>query len=319
MAEATVLMSRPITVRDLSAFLADNRVQVLDVTSGVASGTRRLILGRLGEAQPTHEVAVASTESAAMALEAESSRLDELHARLSLTMRPTIPRVVERVQVAGMPGVVLTAVPGLRAMCDLTLPARARAEAGSVQAWLEELWLETADGVEAVDLGRDVLDVVHSRSRSAGEMAETVRAVDQAYARLSSFAVPRTASHGCLCRQHVFVDDDGVVTGVDGWGAGQLRGDPLRDLGHWVVRSSGRRLDQVMAARTPLNRTLRDVVVAGLAVWAIPPTYWRDVLLLVEAELAVKELRDGDYAAIELLTRVSRAMPRDVRRDGRPT
>ena len=57
-----------------------------------------------------------------------------------------------------------------------------------------------------------------------------------------------------------------------------------------------------MAARTPFKRALRDFVMSGLAVWAIPPTYWRDVLLLVGAELAVKELRGGDYAAMEVLT-----------------
>jgi hypothetical protein len=58
---------------------------------------------------------------------------------------------------------------------------------------------------------------------------------------------------------------------------------------------------------------------SGLAVWAIPPTYWRDVLLLVGAELAVKELRGGDYAAMEVLNRASRAMPRETRRDGSGT
>jgi hypothetical protein len=318
MSEATALTSRPTVVRELSAFLVDNRVQVLDVTSGAPASTRRLFLGRLGDGQPTHEVVVATSGPAGAAVETESRRLDELYARLSAVMRATIPRVVEPVLVSGKPGIVLTAVPGLRAVSDLTLPARARAEAAAVQAWLEQLWLETADHVEAVDLGRDVLDVVHSRSRRVGELAETVRAVDRAYARLSAFVIPRTASHGCLCRRHVFVED-GVVTGVDGWGAAQLRSDPLRDLGHWVVRSSGRRLDQVMTARTPLNRTLRDFVMTGLAVWAIPPTYWRDVLLLVEAELAVKELREGDLAAMDLLTRASSAMPRDMRREGTHT
>lgn len=318
MSEVTALPSRPTVVRDLSAFLIDHRVQVLDVTSGSAPGTRRLFLGRLGDVQPSYEVAMASTERGGVAVEAEFSLLGELHQRMSTSMRPTVPCVVERVQVAGLPGIVLTAVPGLRAVSDLTLPARARDEAGAVQAWLKRLWLETAGQVDAVDLGKDLVDVVRSRSRPAGEMAETIRAVDRAYDRLSAFDIPRTASHGCLCRQHVFVDR-GVVTGVDGWGTAQPRGDPLRDLGHWVVRSSGRNLDQVMAARTPFKRTLRDFVMSGLAVWAIPPTYWRDVLLLVGAELAVKELRGGDYAAMEVLNRASRAMPRETRRDGSGT
>jgi hypothetical protein len=305
-----LLTDRRTLVRDLDAFLADHGTRVLDVTAGAASGTRRLILGRLGDPQPTHAVALANTDDAVAAVGAESRHLEELHGRLGLVMRVTIPSPVEEVQVAGLPALVVTAVPGLRPLSGKTLRSRVRAEAGAVQAWLAQLWQETADEPQPVDLGQEVLNLLSTRSRQVFGMAETVRAVDHACARLSAFTIPRTVSHGCVCRQHVFVEE-GVVTGVDDWGASQLRGDPLRDLGHWVVRSSGRHLDQVMAARTPLNRTLRDFVIAGLAVWAIPPTYWRDVLLLVEAELAGKGLRDGDYGAMELLTKVSRAMPRE--------
>ena len=304
------VIDRRTVVRDLDAFLADHGVEVLDVMSGAAPGTRRLILGRLGDREPTHAVALANTKGAVAAVDTESRHLEELHGRLGLVMRVTIPGPLERVQVAGLPALVVTAVPGLRAVSDERLRSGARAEAEAVQSWLAQLWRETADEPQPVDLGRDVLDLLRSRSRRVSGMADTVRAVDHACARLSGFTIPRTVSHGCLCRQHVFVED-GVVSGVDSWGASQLRGDPLRDLGHWVVRSTGRHLDQVIAARTPLNRTLRDFVVAGLAVWAIPPTYWRDVLLLVEAELAGKGLQDGDYGALELLTKVSRALPRD--------
>ena len=305
-----LLTDRRTDVRDLDAFLADHGIEVLDVMSGAASGTRRLILGRLGDPQPTHAVALANTEDAVAAVETESRHLEELHGRLGLVMRVTIPSPVEQVQVAGLPALVVTAVPGLRAVTDEGRRSGARAEAGAVQSWLAQLWQETADEPQPVDLGQDVLHLLRSRSRRVSGMADTVRAVDHACARLSAFTIPRTVSHGCLCRQHVFVEE-GVVSGVDNWGASKLSGDPLRDLGHWVVRSTGHHLDQVVAARTPLNRTLRDFVIAGLAVWAIPPTYWRDVLLLVEAELAGKGLRNGDYGAMELLTKVSRALPRE--------
>jgi hypothetical protein len=310
MPRTTVLTGRRTAVRDLGVFLAEHGIEVLDVTSGAASGTRRLILGRLGAPQPTHAVAVANTEDAVAAAEAESRHLEELQGRLGLVMRVTIPSPLERVQVAGLPALVVTAVPGLRARSVETFRSGARVEATAVQSWLAQLWRVTADEPEAVDLGRDVLGLLRSRSRRVSGMADTLRIVDRAYGRLSGFTIPRTMSHGCLCRQHVFVEE-GVVSGVDDWGASQLLGDPLRDLGHWVVRSTGRHLDQVMAARTPLGRTLRDFVIAGLAVWTIPPTYWRDVLLLVEAELAVKRLQNGDYSAMELLTKVSRALPRE--------
>jgi hypothetical protein len=315
MPRSTVPTSRRTDVRDLTAFLAEHRVEVLDVTSGAAPGTRRLILGRVGESQPTHAVAVAITEDAVAAVDTESRHLQELHDRLGLVMRVTIPSPLEQLQVSGLPALVVTAVPGLRARSDARLRSRARAEAGAVQCWLARLWQMTADQPEAVDLGRDVLDLLRSRSRRVSGMADTVRTVDRAYGRLSGFGVPRTVHHGCLCRQHVFVEE-GVVSGVDSWGASQLRGDPLRDLGHWVVRSTGPDLDRVLAARTPLSRTLRDFVIAGLAVWAIPPAYWRDVLVLVEAELVAKGLREGDYGALEQLTKLSRAMPREGRHDG---
>jgi hypothetical protein len=313
-----MLTGRRTVMRDLSAFLADHGIEILDVRSGTASGTRRLILGRVGDPQPTHAVVVANTQDAVAALETESRHLEELQGRLGPAMRITVPSPVEQLEVAGLPALVVTAVPGHRAFPDETLRSGARAEADAVQSWLAQLWRETADEPDTVDLGRDVLELVRSRSRRVSGMADTVRAVDRAYARLSEFSIPRTASHGCLCRQHVFVEE-GVVTGVDSWGASQLRGEPLRDLGHWVVRSTGRHLDQVIAARTPLNRTLRDFVIAGLAVWAIPPTYWRDVLFLAETELAVKALQGGDYTAMELLTKISRALPREKRQDGKRT
>jgi hypothetical protein len=312
------LTRRGTVVRDLSAFLADNGVEVLDVTAGVAPGTRRLILGRMDGPRPTHAVAVANTEDAVEAVETESRNLEELHNRLGLVMRATIPTSVEQLELADLPALVVTAVPGLRVVSEDTLRARARAEAGAVQAWLAQLWKETADEADTVDLGRQALDLVHSRSRRVSGMADTVQAVDRAYARLSGFTIPRTVSHGCLCRQHVFVED-GVVSGADSWGVSQLRGDPLRDLGHWVVRSAGRHLDQVITARTPLNRTMRDFVIAGLTVWGIPPIYWRDVLLLVEAEQALKGLQSGDFGAMELLTKVSRALPRETRQNGKST
>jgi hypothetical protein len=306
-----MLTGRRTDVRDLGAFLADHGIEVLDVTSGAAPGTRRLILGG---PEPTHAVAVAYTEDAVAAVETESQHLHELHDRLGLVLRVTIPRPLERIQVAGLPALVVTAVPGLRAPSEEKPQSAARAEAEAVQCWLAQLWKATADEPAAIDLGRDGLHLLRSRSRQVSGMADTVRTVDRAYGRLSDFAVPRTVHHGCLCRQHVFVAQ-GAVSGVDSWGASQLRGNPLRDLGHWVVRSAGRHLDQVLAARTPLSRTLRDFVIAGLAVWAIPPSYWRDVLLLVEADLAAKGLQEGDYGALELLTKTSQALPREKRQD----
>src|SRR5688500_18581333 len=114
MPRSAQLTRRGTDVRDLSAFLADNGVEVLDVTAGVASGTRRLILGRLDGPRPTHAVAVANTEGAVEAVETESRNLEELHNRLGLVMRATIPTSVEQLEIAGLPALVVTAVPGLR-------------------------------------------------------------------------------------------------------------------------------------------------------------------------------------------------------------
>jgi len=325
MTSITKRPGRRASVHDLHSFLTRHGVEVLDVTNGVSPETRRLFVGRQSTPQLTHAIAVANSERSAPAIDRESRHLAELQRRLRRPMQGTVPQFVERIDAGGLPGLAVTAVPGLYPSSGRPLrPAAERerravhVQAEAVLSWLEILWQDTTGTTAAVDLGRDAADDLGTRYAGAAGVADILGAVHRARSRLGRFTIPRTMSHGCLCTRHVFVAD-GLVSGVDDWGGSLVEADPLRDLGGWLVRAVGPRLCDVLAARSPHHRALRDFVIGGLAVWGIPSSCWRDVVLLSRAEIAVEGLRSGDYGAMDLLSKVSRALPRERGLHGRGT
>jgi hypothetical protein len=64
------------------------------------------------DGMPVMAVKVPTTPIAAAAVESETAALVELHARYPGVALGTIPRVVRMVQIEGLRGVVMTAVPG---------------------------------------------------------------------------------------------------------------------------------------------------------------------------------------------------------------
>jgi hypothetical protein len=319
MPQPTVLPPRRATLRDLSSFLARHGVEVLDVGGGASPRTRRLVLGHRGSPQPSHVVAVASGEESLGAIERESRHLGQLQAMLGPAALTTIPAVVERLDVSGQPALAMTAVPGLhvlsRSGAGIVRPVTVD-QATAVLRWLEVLWQDTAGPDTEVTLGREAVDELVARYAGVTGVADTLGALHRARHRLAGLVVRGTMSHRCLCPDHVFVRH-GVVTGVDDWGGSEVQSDPLRDLGGWLVRSVGPQLVDVMAARTTHFRALRDYVVDGLVTVGAPPVCWREVLLLTRTEIALDQLRAGDYGAVDSLARATRALPRDRARKGR--
>jgi hypothetical protein len=308
MSDLTVLPGRRAIVRDLPSFLAHHGTEVRDVGRGIAPGTRRLLVGRPGVPEPSHVIAVVNEGAFEPAIDRESRHLSELAGRLRPSALPSVPTVIGRIDVSGLPGLALTAVPGLGRPVTQRLLRTLGEETSAVLQWLRMLWQDTSGVSAGVAVGREAVDELVSRYAGVAGVADTLGAVHRARTGLGAFATPRTVSHGCLCHAHVFVTDD-VVTGVEDWSGSEIQSDPLRDLGSWLVRSVGARLSDVVAARTARDRVLRDFVVDGLAVWGIPSRCWRDVLLLTQAEIAVERLRLGDFAGMDLLTEVSCALP----------
>jgi hypothetical protein len=304
------------TVRDLQGLLRDEHAEILDIRRGLAPGTRRLLVGRRGDPHPSHVVSVATVAESAAAVDREGRNLQEIRQIARPTLRDTLPAIIEPIESSGLAGLVLTAVPGLLVSTPRPAHRSPGPDAVATLDWLQCLWQDTASIHAGTTVGLAAADDLVARYAGATDFAGTLGAVHRARTRLAAFVVPRTVGHGCLCPEHVFASG-GVVTGVDDWSGSEIQADPLRDLGGWVVRSVGSALADVITVRNTLARTMRDFLMEGLRTWDIPATRWRDLILLTQAEIAVEGLRHGDAAAMDLLTKISRVLPRERNPDGR--
>jgi hypothetical protein len=248
-------------------------------------------------------VSLATTPEASDRVEAEALCVDDLHRRVRPALRETLPVVVGRVDVGGLPGVVFSAVPGLDPRTDRSRLKPAE-QSGAVLAWLTALWSDTSGQTGLVDIGSEAHDSLLERYSKSPGAASALGALTRARAALAGQETPRTVSHGCLCPRHLLVADGGAV-GVDDWGVASFGADPLRDIGTWVVRASGSGIGGVFAARSGPGRRLRDFVTGGLGYWGLPSRLWRDLLVLALAEAAVDGLAEQDSTAMELFATVS--------------
>jgi hypothetical protein len=294
-------------VLDLQAFLVADRLEVLDIVPGAVPGTRRLLVGDPTTARTTHVVALASGAAGLAALESEIRHLDELAVRLRPAIWATVPTVVSGISLGEDQGAVLSAVAGAGSRRPRPQPRSIPGDAIAIGEWLTALWDDTAGTTAPLDLGGRAVEVLTATLAGASSGADTLEMLDRSRSALSDFATARTSTHGCLCPQHVWISD-GRVAGVDDWGLGSSRGEPLRDLGNWVVTSAGARVCEVLVGRSKAARSWRDLIVDGLAYLDIPDALWRDVLLLCLAEAAVAGLAADDGTSLDLLTSFSREL-----------
>jgi hypothetical protein len=290
----------------LDEFLVAAHVEVVDVTRGAAAGTRRLLLGEPHSRSVSYSVAVADGAPWAPALDHEVRFLTELRGMVSPPVLATLPSLVASVTVGERPGVVMTAsgpVPRYRRG-----PAADPDALEAVCDWLDALWRDTAGPTGPVDLGRQAADLLLARWVGVERLAPVLSAVHRARRRVARQRTRRTAAHGRLCPQRVYVRD-GAVLGVDDWGRAGLDADPLRDLGGFAVRHAGPRLADVVADRAGPTRRVGDFVRAGLAATGLPESGWRDVLVLAQAERTVDALERGRADEIGLLVAAADALP----------
>jgi hypothetical protein len=251
-------------------------------------------------------VSVAIAPEGAPRVEAEARHLDELRQLVRPAMCDTLPSVVERVDVSGVPGVVLSAVPGLGPRVA-GVPSTVEDETRAVLEWLTMLWSDTAGESAPVDFGSEAYDSLLARFAGSRRAAPTLGALQRSRAALAEREIARTVSHGCLCPRHLQLAD-GWVIGADDWGRARFDADPLRDLGTWTVRAAGSDIGAVFAGRTGYARSLRDFVAGGLGYWGLPSRLWRDVLVLTLAEEAVDGLEEQDTTAMDRLSTVSHSL-----------
>lgn len=204
---------------------------------------------RPGDTAPSLAAKIATTPAAEAAVEREGRLLVELR---RLGLRPvigTIPRFVEMRQHEGHLVLVASAVPGVplsRLYNSWRHPSRERSVAADFSLaadWLARLQDTSASAPAPVDLLAGAAERIIARTGdelTRRTLAATVaeRVADQ-HDRLARFSTPRTVVHGDFWFGNLLVDPGRrTVTGVVDWEQGEVRGEPLRDLGRFAVSYS---------------------------------------------------------------------------------
>jgi hypothetical protein len=278
---------------------------------------------------PRLAVKIATTASAGTAVEREARLLVDLRRMCLGTIGSTIPRFVQMCDHSGHPALVATAVAGTPlAMTYNSWPHTARPGAVSADFAAAGDWLTrfqdastTATGpVHLLDgVGARLLELgARRRSVDDAALADRVAArVGRIHARLSTHSTPRTAVHGDYWFGNLLLDGAGSVVGVVDWEAGCSRGEPLKDVGRFLVSYSlyldrhtavGRRVAGHHGLRADHScagvrygftgtgwypRLVRRFLVDALVRLGLPGSLWYDVAQAAVADVAATADDDG--------------------------
>lgn len=259
-------------------------------------------------------VKLPTTERAAEAVAREARMLRELAEKAPHLSR-TLPRELGTVDFEGRAGLVMSPVAGAPL---LTLYARRgrnadpRSVAGDFSAaarWLADLQCTTTVDRAALDMDAGIATRLEERFADDHRISRDLELLAAINARLVRNAVPRTVVHGDFWFGNLLVAD-GAVSGVVDWEAGEVCGEPARDLVRFALMYSmfldrgtkvGRRVAGHRQLRAgvwgagvdyALNGTgwfpdlIREFLTAGLARLGAAPECWREAALAGVAEVA---------------------------------
>jgi hypothetical protein len=254
---------------------------------------------------PVMAVKVPTTPVAAAAVEAEVAALIELHTRYPEVALEVIPRVVRTVELDGLRGVVMTAVPGSPMTHEYVRGRRSRRRLAqrhlrAVSEWLGSFQSATAVGSAGIDMDAGVVSRLAVRFDGDERLPEDLARLAAIQARLGTESVPRTAIHGDLWWGNVLLGREGV-TGVVDWEGACLCGEPVRDLARFAIMyalyldSGGRRsrlwgagVDFALNGSGWFPELFRDFLGVGLRRLGASPDMWRDAVLAGLAEVAAR-------------------------------
>ncbi|WP_214325148.1 phosphotransferase [Nonomuraea sediminis] len=203
------------------ALLAGSRDPNAKVTAVVMDGSRLRV------------VKVATTAEAAAVVLAEGRLLEELATRAPEAVRRTVPEVLGHGEVDGLPALITRGMPGTPMLADYHLwrhvarRRRVAADFTAAAAWLALLQSEPTGPARPVSLATQAVDRVSARYRAPTTL-------ETALAELAATSLPRTISHGDYWLGNILVSR-GRVTGVVDWEAGEIDGDPLRDVARFAL------------------------------------------------------------------------------------
>lgn len=312
-------------VRSLFLSDSDRRVAVASTSDGpltcVVTGTPATATRKAAEPLV---VRVATSPSAAPAVEREAMLLVELRRRRLGPLEATIPRHVGTRSFNGLPVSLASQLPGRSMSADYhqwfhtARPRMVRRDYQYAADWLASFQDASAVGTEQGSWVSEVAAALEARWSRSPVLAAAMTNLAGAGA-LDEARLPRTAVHGDYAFRNLLLDDRGV-TGVVGWFDGEPEGSPLRDLvrfalsysrslaahvgpGHYVAGHPGLRrvgcepgIRYALTGHSWYSRLIRSYLADGLTRLGLPSDRWYDAALVGIGEIAAHS-RDGSRAA----------------------
>ncbi|HEU5421662.1 MAG TPA: phosphotransferase [Streptosporangiaceae bacterium] len=286
---------------------------VLDGSRDPNSGVTVLLMP--AAAAPTLAVKIGTTPAAADVIEREAKLLAAVRGLGLQRTGRTLPWHVSAFDADGMLAVASSAVPGVpmrtryHSFRHLARPDLVRADFAAAGGWLADLHADSGTEPAPVTILDGVPEQIAARwpgDEPALILAEKLRTLGT---RLAAASTIRTVVHGDFWAGNLLVTGN-TVTGVVDWAAGQVSGEPLRDVarfalsyalyldrhtrpgrpvaGHPELRADrwGAGIEYAIAGRHWFGGLVRDFVAGALARLGAPPGLWRDVLLAGLGEVA---------------------------------
>ncbi|MFI6604419.1 phosphotransferase family protein [Nonomuraea sp. NPDC050536] len=178
-------------------------------------------------------VKVATTEEAARVVLAEGRLLEELTTRAPEAVRRTLPEVLGYGEVDGLPALITRGIPGTPMLADYHLwrhvarRRRVAADFAAAATWLGLLQSAPTGPTRPVTMAAEAVDRVAAKYRAPDRLAAKLE-------ELAAVELPGTVSHGDYWLGNILVTR-GRVTGVVDWEAGEVDGDPLRDVARFAL------------------------------------------------------------------------------------
>jgi aminoglycoside phosphotransferase len=292
---------------------ADHDVVVLGASKDPNPKVTMAVLER-ASAMPRFVVKAPMTDAAAVAVERETTLLEEL--RGSFGELPCLPEVLGRLDFRGRSAAVVSGLPGTPMFTryhrrrHTTRPAEVAADFRAVEAWLATFQSLTHGTRAPVSITRGVEQLLERRFRGDDLLGPSVEALAGLSARLDRSEITLTAVHGDLWCGNILIEGH-AVSGVVDWELGAVRGDPLRDLvrfaityalyldrhtkrgrdvtGHPGLRAGawGAGVRYAVEGRGWFSELFRDFIQSGTARLGVPEIDWRDAVLAGLVEVAV--------------------------------
>jgi hypothetical protein len=327
--------------RDLRGLLESPGIRtiVLDGSRDPNSGVTVLLMPA-GSAAPTLAVKIGTTPAAAGVIEREARMLAQLR-RLELRRTgPTLPRYVSAFDADGMLAVASSAVPGApmrtryHSFRHLARPGLVRADFAAAGTWLADLHADSGTAAAPVTILDGVPEQIAGRWPGDQQALILAEELWKLGTRLAAASTPRTVVHGDFWAGNLLVTGN-IVTGVVDWAAGQVSGEPLRDVvrfalsyalyldrhtrpgrpvaGHPELRADrwGAGIEYAIAGRHWFGALVRDFVAGALVRLGAPAGLWRDMLLAGLGEVAATaDHPDFAIRHRDLLLRLISEVPR---------